>query len=409
MGEEVLAKIRHLHPAVASILDFRRLAKLRGLLEGSFLDKGAVLGHHASGQGQGQGPVPRIHPIYHQTQTGTGRLSASQPNIQQVPKESSRGVGLRNCLQAQLPSTDTNTGTNTPDVLVAADYSQIEMRVLADLAGDENLIRLFNEDGGGGDVYRKVAASIFHRPSASEVTPDERKQAKTVVLAQMYGQGEAAAAADLGVTVTVFRRVKDAFHDQFRALRPWMALQKQRARERGYAETKFGRRRPLLHIDSSSRALQALAERQAVNSPVQGTASDVIKFAMLLVENDMRKDDTLARVFGAAGAGDINSGGGSSGSSGGYRMPRLVCSIHDELVYEVPGDVPGAVTAFAHFLRRCMADKVGTQLGFKVPLKITVEVGVQWGNMQVFDFEAQEAQEAQGATPPPPASAPGPA
>ena len=388
----MLSKLQHMHPAVSSILDFRRLAKLRGLLEGSFMDKGVALGPLTVAQGQGQGPgrVPRIHPIYHQTQTGTGRLSASQPNIQQVPKESSRGVGLRNCLQAQLP----RTSTGTSDFLVAADYSQIEMRVLADLAGDTDLIRLFNEDGGGGDVYRKVAASIFSRPSADEVSPAERKQAKVVVLAQMYGQGEAAAAADLGVTVAVFRRVKDAFHAQFRALRPWMALQKRRARESGFAETKFGRRRLLPHIDSSSRALQALAERQAVNSPVQGTASDVIKFAMLLVENDMPKDATLSRVFGGAGAGDSNSGDGNSGggSSASVRsMPRLVCSIHDELVYEVPGDVPGAVPAFAHFLRRCMADKVGTQLGFKVPLSITVEVGMQWGDMRVFDFDAHAA------------------
>src|SRR5437867_4353997 len=311
---EQLATMGHEVPRL--LIEYRELSKLKS----TYVD--ALPGFIDPRTG-------RIHTSYNQTGAATGRLSSSDPNLQNIPVRTPRGEAIRRAFVA-APGW----------LLLTADYSQIELRLLAHLSGDPAFVRAFEQ---GGDIHRQTAAIIFGVPQ-EQVTPDMRARAKTINFATIYGQGPFALARQLGITQEQAKDFITQYFDRFAGVRAWLDRTVAEARERGYVQTLFGRRRYIPELKDRNFNVRAFGERTATNSPLQGSAADLIKIAMI------RIDRALAEQHLGA---------------------RMVLQVHDELVFEVP---EAEQTSASELVKRHME----TAAELRVPLVVSTGVGRNW-------------------------------
>jgi DNA polymerase-1 len=271
----------------------------------------------------------RVHTTFNQAGAATGRLSSLEPNLQNIPVRTKRGEEIRRCFVAA-------PGCR----LVVADYSQIELRVLAHLSGDEAFVAAFRR---GGDIHRETAAIIFD-VSPEGVTAEMRARAKTINFATIYGQGAFSLSRQLGISQDDARQFIATYFERFAGVRRFLDETVARARETGYVETLLGRRRYIPELKDKNRSVRSFGERTAMNSPMQGSAADLIKVAMIRLDAALR------------------AGGHAAG---------LLLQVHDELVLEAPPDEVDAVTA----LVRTHMEGAAT---LRVPLVAEVGVGDNW-------------------------------
>jgi DNA polymerase-1 len=275
----------------------------------------------------------RIHARFNQTATSTGRIGSEQPNIQNIPVRTADGRELRRAFIAP-PGWQ----------LVVADYSQIEMRVLAHLADDPGLVDAFAR---GADVHAATAARVYGVPE-SEVTGDQRRFAKVVNYGLAYGMEAYGLAQRAGVETEEARAVLDAYFAGFPRVADYMDSVVQEARDRGYTTTLLGRRRRLPELASPDFRIRQMGERMAKNAPVQGSAADIFKVAMVRLDEEL-----TARALAS----------------------RMVLTVHDELVLEAPDAEVGAVT---ELVRRVMEVAGEESVGLKVPLVVDISHGTSW-------------------------------
>ena len=303
------------HPFLAAILRYRDQIKLRQIVEGLL---------------KAVAPDGRIHTVFQQTVAATGRLSSTEPNLQNIPIRTPDGQKIRKAFIA-------GPGYET---LVTADYSQIEMRIMAHLSGDEGLITAFQT---GEDLHRYVGSRVFGVAPA-EVTSEMRAKVKAMSYGLAYGLSAFGLSQQLGITTGEAQKLMDDYYARFGGVRDYLESVVETARKTGYTETLLGRRRYLPDLNSENRQRRAMAERAALNAPIQGSAADIIKLAMLGVR----------RALKAAG---LNS--------------REVLQVHDELVLEA---APGEVEQCAEILRT----EMGMAIKLAVPLDVSVGVGHNW-------------------------------
>lgn len=309
--------------------------------------------------------VARIHPMWQQTAVKTGRLSCRKPNMQQV-SGSTDIINFRSYFRPSSPKSM---------CFMACDYSQNEVRILAHMSNDTNLISMFNDENDEVDIYKEMAAGIHGKP-ASEITKRERAISKQVTLAIMYGMGHSQVAKNLNVDINSAKKFINSFYGRFPGVKKWMDEVKQFARTNGYVNTILKRRRYLDHITNhNDSAKKAEAERQAVNTVIQGSAADLIKVAMIKM---------------AARIQDWNKeyGGAISDQNSEIRPPpRILLQIHDELLFEVY-DHPDEINRLKETINRCCTTECRKDLSLNVPLTLTCKIGSDWGNMK--DMDKQE-------------------
>jgi DNA polymerase-1 len=315
-AEDVLEELAGAFELPRLILDYRSLTKLKS----TYTDKLPEQIDPTSG---------RVHTSYHQAVAATGRLSSTDPNLQNIPVRTAEGRRIRQAFIAP-----------PGHVLMAADYSQIELRIMAHLSGDAALVRAFAEDR---DVHQATAAEVLGKP-IDEVTSEERRSAKAVNFGLIYGMSAFGLAKQLGIDRGSAQRYVDLYFERYPGVKAFMDRTREQARAQGYVETVRGRRLYLPDIRATNRNLQQYAERSAINAPMQGTAADIIKLAMLRVEHECK-----ARALPA----------------------RLIMQVHDELVLEVAQE---AVDATAAMLREQMA----AAETLRVPLKVDLGTGTNW-------------------------------
>jgi DNA polymerase-1 len=316
---DVLAELAVAHPLPGKLLAYREVAKLLT----TYIDLLPKTVNLSTG---------RIHTSFHQTSTATGRLSSSDPNLQNVPTRKEVGGRIRQAFVAPAGS-----------VLLGADYSQIELRVLAHLSGDENLIAALTR---GMDLHRLTASHIFSVPEAA-VTPAQRDAAKRVNFGILYGISPFGLAKEIGTSHSEAKAYIDRFFSAYPGVRAFVEKCIRRATEYGYAETLLGRRRPLRDIGSRDVTRRNFDRRNAVNTPIQGSAADLIKLAMIDIDRRISSEMWPA---------------------------RMLLQIHDELVFEVEEETAGAVAAA---IRKSMENV----LSLRVPLEVRVSTGRHWGEI----------------------------
>jgi DNA polymerase-1 len=317
---EVLEALRDKHPIVNELLEYRQLLKLKN----TYVDALPSLINPRTG---------RVHTDFNQTVAATGRLSSSNPNLQNIPVRGELGRKIR---RAFVPSRAEN-------VLLAADYSQIELRVLASMSKDSRLMQAFVS---GEDIHRATAAAVFAVPP-DEVTPDQRRIAKVVNFGIIYGIGEQRLAHETGITRAEAAEFIASYNRTYAGVKSFMDDLRKRVAFQGYVTTLLGRRRELPEIHSSHQGIRAAAERAAINMPIQGTAADIIKIAMI------RLHSALAE-----------------------RHPEtaMVLQVHDELVFDVP---ESEIEAVALLVREMMESSVQLE----VPLEVELKAGRDWYDM----------------------------
>ena len=322
-SEEVLQGLRDAHPIVPLILDYRELRKLISTYV-------AALPTYIDPRDG------KIHTTYNQTTTATGRLSSSNPNLQNLPVRSERGKLIR---EAVIPDTGC--------VFLSADYSQIELRLLAHFSADEHLAAAFR---AGQDIHAATAAKIFGVPIEA-VTKDQRRRAKTANFGIIYGISAFGLSQQLGCSRAEAKQLIDDYFASFPQVANFIESQKALARERGYAETLFGRRRYLPDILSHNATVRGFAERNAVNAPIQGTAADIIKMAMVHIHADL---DAFYAAKNPA-------------------LPRaqMIMQVHDELNFNVPA-------ADVEQVRRIVVDDMEQVVSLSVPLIADCGTGANW-------------------------------
>lgn len=314
---EVLEELAGAHPAVARILEHRQLAKLKS----TYVDAMGAQINPATG---------RIHTTFTQTVTATGRLSSIEPNLQNIPIRLELGRRLREAFVPGYPGW----------LILAADYSQIELRVLAHVAQDPVLSEAFRNEE---DIHTRTAAEIFHVPM-DQVTPELRSRAKAVNFGIVYGISDFGLAQNTGVSRQEARAYIEGYFERYQGVREYMKRVVEKARLTGYVTTILGRRRYLPDITSRNWAQRSFAERTALNTPIQGSAADIIKVAMLKVARAL-KERKLAS--------------------------RLLLQVHDELVFEVP---PEEVAEMRQLVTECMEHAID----LTVPLKVDIKIGPNW-------------------------------
>ena len=268
-GEEVLEGLRHKHEVVGKILEHRGLKKLLG----TYIDALPKLVNASTGH---------IHTTFNQTVTTTGRLSSSNPNLQNIPVRDAMGKEVR---KAFIP--------DEGQLFFSADYSQIELRIMAHLSKDENLVQAFL---CGEDIHAATAAKIFHK-DITEVTSDERRRAKTANFGIIYGISAFGLAERLGCSRSEAKQLIDGYFQTYPGVKEYMERSIAMAREKGYTETIFHRRCPLPDINSHNAVVRGYAERNAINSPIQGSAADIMKIAMIRVDRRMRREGLRSRMI----------------------------------------------------------------------------------------------------------------
>ncbi len=315
--EDTLVELADESPVIDAILDFRAAKKLLS----TYIEPFPKYISPVTG---------RIHTTFNQALTSTGRLSSSNPNLQNIPIRTDRGRYIRKAFVAQDPES----------VIVSADYSQIELRIMAHLCGDEHLIHAFRE---GIDVHAATAAKIFHLP-VEAVSADQRRIAKTANFGIMYGISAFGLAQRLRIPRSEAKKIIDDYFASFPAIRSFIDRTVAAARENGYVETLFGRRRFIPDINSKNLTLRALAERNAVNAPIQGTSADIIKIAMIRIDRRLRESGMAA---------------------------RMVLQIHDELLFEAP-------QTEAEALKEMVVSEMEGVIKLSVPLTVECKDGKNW-------------------------------
>lgn len=314
---DVLEELAGEHEIVLKILDFRQLVKLKG----TYVDPMPSLVNPKTG---------RLHTTFHQAVTATGRLSSSNPNLQNIPVRTDQGAVIREAFVAGMPGW----------VLMSADYSQIELRVLAHISQDPVLIEAFRS---GQDIHTRTASEVFGVPMEA-VTPAMRSGAKAINFGIVYGISPYGLARGTGLSQEDARRYIQSYFDRYAGVKAYQERVIRQARELGYVTTLFGRRRYLPEIHARQYAQRAFAERMAMNTPIQGTAADIMKMAMIAVHRRLKEEG---------------------------RQARMVLQVHDELVLEVP---ESEVEAVGHLVRSAMENVVRLD----VPLVAEVKTGRNW-------------------------------
>ena len=315
--EATLTAIIDKHPVVGKILEYRAVKKLLSTYIEPFPS------YVSSIDG-------RVHTTFNQALTATGRLSSSAPNLQNIPVRTERGREIR---KAFVPGT-------ADGVIVSADYSQIELRIMAHLSQDKHLVEAFRN---GIDIHSATAEKIFG-VAHEEVTPDQRRVAKTANFGIMYGISSFGLAQRLGISRTEAKKLIDDYFAAFPAIRAFIDDTVAAARENGYVETLFGRRRYLPDINSKNATVRALAERNAVNAPIQGTAADIIKMAMINVDRKLTEASLKS---------------------------KMVLQIHDELLFDVPEEE-------TRTLMKVVKDCMENVMELSVPLTVECNYGKNW-------------------------------
>ncbi|EKT4100774.1 TPA: DNA polymerase I [Stenotrophomonas maltophilia] len=315
-NEEALEAIADQHELPRVILEYRGLAKLRS----TYTDKLPEMVNPDTG---------RVHTSYHQSGAATGRLSSSDPNLQNIPIRTEDGRRIRRAFVA-------------PEgfQLLAADYSQIELRIMAHLSEDPGLVRAFEQ---GADVHRATAAEVFGR-TLEDVTPNERRAAKAINFGLMYGMSAFGLARNLGIDRGQAQDYVALYFSRYPGVRDFMERMRQQARDQGYVETLFGRRLYLNDIHARNQGLRGGAERAAINAPMQGTAADIIKRAMVDVDQWLRDSGAPA---------------------------RMILQVHDELVFETE-------SSFVEDLRLQVVERMSQAAKLRVPLVVDTGVGNNW-------------------------------
>ena len=314
---KVLSDLARDHEIVRLILDWREKSKIKS----TYLD---TLGPLRRGDG-------RVHTTYNQTITATGRLSSSDPNLQNIPTRSELGRTVKTAFSAGEGS-----------VFLAVDYSQIELRLLAHLSGDEHLVRAFNE---GEDFHAETAARVFGMP-VSEVTPDLRSRAKAVNFGIVYGQQAYGLSQSLHISMAEARDMIDRYYEAYPGVRTFLDNVVARAKQTGYAETMYGRRRHIPELKAKNPQLRGFGERTAMNHPMQGTAADIIKIAMARVSRRLEEEGFAA---------------------------HMILQVHDELDFECPVDEVERLTAMVRDVMEHVVD-------LRVPLIAEASTGITWAD-----------------------------
>ncbi len=318
-GEEVLVKLANQHGVVNDILIFRQLTKLKS----TYVDALPLMINKKTG---------RVHTSYAQAVAVTGRLSSNAPNLQNIPIRTERGREIR---KAFVPRDENH-------VLISADYSQIELRIIAAISGDENMGEAFRQ---GKDIHTATAAKVFNVPE-QDVTKDMRYKAKSVNFGIIYGQGAFGLADNLGISRAEAKEIIENYKKEFAGVTRYMDDMMKFAREHGYVSTIMGRKRWLRDINSGNFTVRSFAERNAINSPIQGTAADMIKLAMI-------------KIHGAMQAANLQS--------------RMILQVHDELVFD-------ALKSEVDILKPLILEnmKAAHPLPNDLPVEAEVGVGVNW-------------------------------
>jgi DNA polymerase-1 len=320
-----LEGLRGAHALVDILLEWRQLTKLKS----TYIDALPALVHPKT---------KRIHSNFNQTVAATGRLSSQDPNLQNIPVRTELGNAIRRCFVARDFGPD--------PVLLAADYSQIELRILAHLSQDEGLIEAFRQDE---DIHAATAASVFG-VARDQVTPEQRRRAKVFNFGVLYGLGEFGLSTREGISREEAGEFIKTYFETYPKVRAWREGAIERCRKLGYAETLVGRKRLIPEIRSPNGQIRAAAERVAVNMPVQGAASDIIKIAMNAIDAELRE-----RAM----------------------KTKMILQVHDELIFEGPRKERDA-------LQEMVLRVMPRSLELAVPLKVDVKVGKNWGELEAM-------------------------
>ncbi|MBQ0148030.1 MAG: DNA polymerase I [Flavobacteriaceae bacterium] len=315
-GEEVISKLKGEHPIIADILQYRQLQKLKS----TYIDALPELVNLKTN---------RLHTTYAQTVAATGRLSSVNPNLQNIPIRSEEGQQIRKAFIAR----DEN------HVIISADYSQIELRLIAQMSQDPAMVEAFKK---GEDIHAATAAKVFG-VALNEVTREQRSQAKTVNFGIIYGVSAFGLAEQADVSRKEAKALIDAYYITYPTLKTYIDQQVEIARENGFVETLMGRRRYLKDINSRNGVVRSHAERNAVNAPIQGTAADIVKIAMIQIQKELKKN---------------------------YKT-KMLLQVHDELIFDAPKDEVEAVS-------KMIKDTMEAAASFDVPLIAEVGVGANW-------------------------------
>lgn len=315
-SEEILQKLIHKHEIVKLILDYRQLQKLKST--------------YVDALPQQVNPIDgRVHTTFAQTVAATGRLASNNPNLQNIPIRTERGQQVRGAFVA-----------DAGNKIISADYSQIELRLIAEISGEEAMIKAFQK---GEDIHASTASKLFNVP-LSEVSKLQRSQAKTVNFGIIYGQSAFALAEQTGLSRAEAKALIDSYYETYPRLKTFMIEQVKSAREKGYVETIMGRRRHLKDINSNNFVVRGHAERNAVNAPIQGSAADIIKIAMINIDQAIKQKGLKT---------------------------RMLLQVHDELIFEAPIEEVEVAIAL---IKQNMEMAYST----KVPLLTEVGVGDNW-------------------------------
>lgn len=315
-SEEVLQQLRGKSPIVGKILDYRGLKKLLG----TYVEALPKLINPRTGH---------IHTSFNQCVTATGRLSSSDPNLQNIPIRSEDGKEIRRCF---IPEPG--------EIFFSADYSQVELRIMASLSGDENMIEAFVS---GQDIHAATSAKIYHK-AIEDVTKDERRKAKSANFGIIYGISVFGLSQGLEIDRREAKELIDGYFHTFPKVMDFIENAKRTAAERGYAETLMGRRRYLPDITSRNSTVRSFAERNAVNAPIQGTAADIMKVAMIRIHNRMKKEGLHA---------------------------KMILQVHDELNFSVPIEEKEQV-------QRIVIEEMQGAANLAVPLVADCGWGANW-------------------------------
>jgi DNA polymerase-1 len=321
-GIEVLQPLAREHPIAAKVLEYREVTKLKN----TYIDVIPKL----------VGQDGRLRTAFNQTSTATGRLSSTNPNLQNVPVRTDLGRRIRRAFVAAPERT-----------LLAADYSQIELRIMAHLSGDDAMREAFVR---GDDIHDVTARGIFGVPSGDTVAPNQRRIAKSVNFGLLYGMSDFGLAQRLEIERAEARAMTEAYFARFPRVREWIERNLEFGREHGYVETLLGRRRYMPDLRSRNYALRSAAEREATNAPMQGSAADLMKLAMVRIDRALRSE----------------------------RRAEMLLQIHDELIFEVDTAHVGAVAALVR-------QEMEHAIELNVPLQVTLKTGRTWYDVEPLD------------------------
>ena len=313
---DVLKKLMPYHPIIEDILDYRQMTKLKST--------------YADGLPKAVDENNRIHSVFNQTGTATGRLSSAEPNLQNIPVRTAEGREFRKYFIPQ----------DSDHVIIDADYSQIELRILAHIAQDETMIGAFLS---GEDIHTATAAKVFEIP-AEEVTAEQRKRAKAVNFGILYGMGEYSLSEDLGISMAQAKKYIVSYLSGFPSVKEYLDNVKKSAKKDGYVTTLFGRKRKIAELASSNKNVQHFGERVAMNSPIQGTAADIIKIAMINASRALKEANIDAKI---------------------------ILQIHDELILEAHKNC--AEQAYS-----ILIDSMENAIKLSVPLNVEAHIGNSW-------------------------------